>query len=159
MNKIKAIVSDFSRVILFPKDTTYGGSLNELHQKLSKNLGYNILDYFYLNQELLDFYKSFQDDMGVYVFTSENIQEDPNLTSYLEPAITYMYSAREMGVNKQEVEAYVKMAGNLGYKPEEVLYIDDSAENIKIVANAGMKVIQYTGNQDLFSKIEKELQR
>ena len=156
---IKAIVSDFSRVILFPKDTIYGGSLNELHQKLSKNPGYNILDYFYLNQELLDFYKSFRDDVGVYVFTSEVIQEDSSLTLYLEPALVYMYSAQEMGVNKKEAEAYVKMSENLGFDPKEVLYIDDSEENIKAATNAGMKAIRYTSNQDLFSKIKKELQR
>jgi hypothetical protein len=35
---IKAIVSDFSRVLLFPKDKNYQDSLNALHKQLSQNL-------------------------------------------------------------------------------------------------------------------------
>ena len=53
---IKAILSDFARVILFPKDENYKSRLDILEKKLKRNLGnYNVFDYFRLNQEILVF--------------------------------------------------------------------------------------------------------
>jgi len=72
---IKAIVSDFSRVLLFPKDKSYQGSLNALHKELSEKPSYNALDFFELNVGLLDFYKSLKDRIPVYIFTSDVIQD------------------------------------------------------------------------------------
>ena len=52
---IKVILSDFARVILFPKDKSYPGRLDELQAKLNnQSEGHNFFDYFELNQELLD---------------------------------------------------------------------------------------------------------
>jgi hypothetical protein len=53
---IKAIVFDFSRVLLFAKDPGYKDDLNPLHRKLlEQDASYPFLDYFYLNQELLHY--------------------------------------------------------------------------------------------------------
>lgn len=80
---IKAIVSDFSRVLLFPKDKTYQDSLNILHKELSQKPNYNVLDYFELNIKLLDFYKSLKDKTPVYIFSSDAIQDASEFQPYL----------------------------------------------------------------------------
>jgi len=53
-----ALLSDFSRVLLRPKDKAYTGGLNALHKRLLAELRgtYSIFDHYELNEELLDFY-------------------------------------------------------------------------------------------------------
>jgi HAD superfamily hydrolase (TIGR01549 family) len=154
---IKAIVSDFSRVLLFPKDKTYQGSLNALHKKFSINNDYNILDYFELNTELLDYYKTLTPSINLYILTSDTIQDDPVLQQYLNPIFKTIYSASKMNVDKKNPEAYKKICIDLNLLPEEVLYVDDSEENSKAAESAGLQIIQYNNNLDLFENISKNL--
>ena len=76
---IRAIVFDFSRVLLFPKDSGYTGSLNERHRELSKRGDYKLLEHFSLNEELLSYLDKIKGRYDLYVFTSETIQDSPEL--------------------------------------------------------------------------------
>ncbi len=52
-SKIQTFLFDFSRVLIFPKDKNYQGSLNELYRQHHEQPGYNIFSEFELNDELL----------------------------------------------------------------------------------------------------------
>jgi hypothetical protein len=71
---VKVIISDFSRVLLFPVDKGYLGSLNSLNNELLKSdSNYDFTHHFTLNIELLCYYQTL--GMPVYIFTSVRIQE------------------------------------------------------------------------------------
>lgn len=154
---IKAIVSDFSRVLLFPKDTSHQGGLNVLHKKLSQNPEYNPLDHFELNMELLDFYRSLKEKYPLYIFTKDSIQEAPEFQKYLQPVFEKIFSASKMNTSKKDPEAYRKIAADLDLNPETILYIDDSAENIEAANKANLHSIQYQTNEVLFTEVKKLL--
>jgi HAD superfamily hydrolase (TIGR01549 family) len=154
---IKALVSDFSRVLLFPKDNDYQGSLNELHKKLSSENNYNPLDHFLLNNELLQYCASLRSKVDLYLFTSDVIQDAPAFQNSLRPIFDKTYSASKMNTRKDNPNAYRQIVDDLKISPEEVLYIDDNAKNIEAAANAGLLTIHYRDNQDLQTRIQKIL--
>lgn len=154
---IKAIISDFSRVIIFPKDKSYEGGLNNLYREIFQKPNYNMFDYFELNSELLDFYKSLKNRIALYIFTSETIQEDLQLKLYLKPIFDNVYSAIKIGLNKDNSESYQKILSTINLKPEEVIYIDDNSKNIQAAKEMNINVIQYANNEDLFLKIKDYL--
>lgn len=155
---IKAIVSDFSRVVLFPKDKKYAGTLNQLHKDLSLQSNYKPLDYFDLNNELLDYYRSLKDKLKLYIFTSDVIQEAPEFQPFLQPIFNRVFSASKMNTNKKDPEAYKKIIADLNLLPTDILYIDDNTENINAAANTGLHTILYQNNQQLFREIIKEIE-
>lgn len=154
---IKAIVSDFSRVLLFPKDKTYLGSLNTLHKEQSEKIGYNPLNYFELNQELLNLYASLKDKYPIYIFTSDSIQNAAEFQPYLKPVFKEIVSAKELKTDKKLSDAYRIVAKNIGFTPDEILYIDDSLENIKSAKNAGCNTLLYSDYEILLNKLRETL--
>lgn len=154
---IKAIVSDFSRVLLFPKDKNYLDSLNALHKELSQKSGYNALDHFELNIALLNFYKSLDSKTPVYIFTSDTIQDAPEFQPYLQPVFNEVLSAKKMSTDKKIPNAYKLVAAHLGLSPDEILYIDDAPENIQAAKTAGLNTFLYAGYEKLVTQIAEAL--
>ncbi len=154
---IKAIVSDFSRVILFPKDSSYEGSLNSLHKEKSQLSSYNPLDHFELNTELLDFYRSQKEKVNLYIFTTDSIQDAPEFKPFLEPIFTKIFSALKMDMSKKDPESYRLIAKDLGLDPSEIIYIDDALENIEAAKISGFKTILYSSGTQTFQEVSENL--
>ena len=154
---ITAILSDFSRVLLFPKDTSYTGSLNELHRNLLEKEGYNILDYFALNTELLTFYKNIQDKVDLYIFTSETIQDDPNVQPFITPLFKEVYSAQKLGLDKKDPTSYESIANDIGKSVDEIIFLDDSSTNVEAAKEAGMHALLYQTNSQAIEDVTKLL--
>jgi HAD superfamily hydrolase (TIGR01509 family) len=133
---IKAIISDFTGVIL-----------------LSKKLGGTSL-----NQELLDLYGSLKDRVDLYVFTALPMKNNKELQQYLQPIFKKIYSASEDGLDKRNSSSYLAIAQDIGLLPEEILYIDDSEENVKTASGANFKTIHYIDNQTVLQRINEFLQ-
>ncbi|HEU4966676.1 MAG TPA: HAD-IA family hydrolase [Candidatus Saccharimonadales bacterium] len=153
---IQAIVTDFSRVLLFPADTSYTDSLNALNRKLEEeNPNYDFWHYFKLNDELLGFYGSLS--VPIYLFTSDAIQEHPAIRDILAVKIKKVISAKVLGVNKTDADAYVAVAEQLQIIPEQLLYVDDAPENISAARNAGYTAILYQSNQETISAVDAAL--
>lgn len=149
----KAILFDFSRVLLFPIDDGYFGSLNELHKQNLSDPNYSIVGHFKLNTDLLDYLKTVQ--VPLYILTSETIQDAPEFQEYLTP-FKKIYSAQKLGMNKKEVEVYKFIANDLGLETNEILFIDDSAENVKAAHEIGLKTIQYQSNEQVLKELSHE---
>ncbi len=150
---IKAIVSDFSRVLLFPKDRNYLASLNVLHKELSQKPDYNALDHFELNIELLNFYKSLKDKTPIYIFTSDSIQDAVEFQPYLQPVFKDILSAKKMDTDKKISAAYKLVATHLNLNVNEILYIDDAIENIMAAKKAGLNTLLYENFQKLTNQM------
>lgn len=143
---IKAFVSDFSRVLLSPKDDSYTEGLNALHKKLSAGGDYDFWSYFRLNQDLLAFYKTIGEHIDVYMFTTEYIQEHPALQSELSSVFKKVFSGARLGLKKVDAQSYRFIAKEVGLNPKEILYIDDKQANLDAAKEAGMVVVRYESN-------------
>src|SRR5579862_1388840 len=138
----KAIIFDFSRVLLFPRDKTYKGSLNELHKNYINKPDYKVFDLFELNIELLTFLDKIMHKAKLYILTTDIIQDSPEFEKYLKPKFQKIFSASKMTLSKKESKIYHEIANSLGLNPENVLIIDDSIDNLKAAREAGMEIIQ-----------------
>ena len=154
----KALVSDFSRVILLPVDGTYTGGLNPLHRTLSEQGPYDFFAYFKLNTELLDFYKSIVTLLPLYVLTEGTIQEHPALQEHLQGIFREIFSCSRLGKKKDDPDSYRWIAEHIGVAPHEILYIDDLASNIDTARKAGMIGIQHISNEDVIRQIQAAMQ-
>ena len=154
---IKALISDFSRVLLFPVDPQYTGGLNALHQQLSESGDYGFWEHFQLNRALLEFYRSLGERVGVYMFTSEHIQEHQALQPELEGVFRKVLSGALIGLKKTDAESYTSIARTIGLHPSEVLYVDDNEANCGAARRAGMAATHYESNEQTMSAIKQQL--
>lgn len=154
---IKALVSDFSRVIIFPKQDDYRGGLNLLHKISFQKPGYSALQQFRLNHELLKYYQSLKRQCILAIFTSGTVQDSPEFRQHLDPVFQRVFSAPKLGLEKADPKAYEKIAGLLGVRPAEILFVDDSDTNIAAARIAGCQTITYQNNDDLFQKLQDAL--
>ena len=152
-----ALLSDFSRVLLVPRDRAYIGGLNALHKRLLAELKgtYQILDYYELNEELLDFYKSLKAKYPVNLFTTDIIQNHPEIRARLKPVFDYIFAANDLGLSKKDPQAYIFIANKLHLDPHEIVYVDDQLTNVEAANKAGLTAFQYDNdNQEMIAKIK-----
>lgn len=155
---IKAIISDFSRTLLFPKDKTYEGSLNQLYKELKEKDGFKFFDYFEWNQLLEEFYEKLllEKKIDVYIFTTEKIQEDPEVYPYTQRIFSDVFTVEDTNnLTKDNSEAYELLTDKLELRPEEILFIDDSENNLTAARSAGLNVIQYKNLPRLINDFSK----
>ena len=152
---IDTIVSDFSKVCLFAKDPSYSGGLNALNNRLmAEDPKYPFLDFFVVNEALLEYYRQLNRVMPIYMFTSETIQNHPALEPRLKSVFRGLFSAQELNLSKRDDKAYLSIVEMVGSRPGEVLYIDDKASNLEAAARAGLGTVLYTTNEELIRELD-----
>lgn len=155
---ITTILSDFSRVILNPKDKNYTGTLNELHKDLSeKNIDYSFFNYFEFNDEILNLYRQLKAKYSINVFTTGTIQNRPEIKQVIDPIFEHIYSAKDYGLDKKKPEAYLYIAKKLNNKPNEIIFIDDQLVNIFAAKKAGLHTINYLNFKEMVIILKKYL--
>ena len=152
---ITTLFFDFSYTLLFPKDPKYNDSLNKLYKKLKSNEDFKIYEYYHLNGEVLEFLKTIKDKFNLYIFTSGSIQEDSEIDKLLSPIFKEIFTASKLGISKIDPNSYLTLAKQLNIPPEETLFIDDTEENVNTAKQAGLNVILYKSNSDLFTKLKE----
>lgn len=150
---IKTLLFDFSRVLLHPTDKTFSGSLNQLHRELKDNESYYLFNYFELNEELLEFLKTLKGKFELCIFTTDIIQNDPLIREKIDPIFSKIFSANELGITKKDPESYKFIAEDLGKKPEEIFFTDDTERNIGAAEEAGFKTLLYLNNKELINAL------
>lgn len=154
---IDTLLSDFSRVLLFPKEEHYTGQLNELYRKLLQQKEFHFFDHYRLNEELLGLYSGLKSSYSVNIFTTDIIQNDLAVRKIIEPIFHKIYVASEMGLSKKDPSAYIYIAKDLGREPKDILFIDDSLSNIEAAEEAGFHTVQFIANVQAIGKIEELL--
>jgi len=151
---IRAIISDVSYVLLFPKNKGYKGILNRFHEQIKKEENFSFFDFFELNTELLNFYKSIKNKVDLVIYTSDFIQDDPAVRKYFEKVFSKIYSAKKMNTSKNKIEGYKEIVSELGIPANEIVFIDDDKGNLKTGEEVGLKVIYYKNNLELFEELK-----
>ncbi len=140
---IKAIIFDLSRTLLFPRDSNYKGELNAFHSEHKKEPDYQFLDHFKLNDELLTYLRGIKSMCNLYIFTSGSIQNAPEIKPSLDKIFKKIYSSEDMGLGKKDPEAYSFIAKDIGVRPSEILFVDDSKDNLQAAKQADLEVGHY----------------
>lgn len=151
---MKSLLFDLARVLLFPKDKNYLGTLNGLHAKLSQNPKYKFLDNFKFNEELLSYLKTLASSTQIHIFTSKNIQETPEVKARLKGIFKQVFSAASLGMQKADPDVYKLIAKKLNLKPSQIVFVDDAEKNVSAARQAGLTAIHYTSNKKLFSSLK-----
>lgn len=153
----RAIIFDFSKVLLFPKDPEYSGSLNGLNAKLIEEHGedYPFFDHFRVNDELLEFMASLNCETDVYIFTTDSIQDRSELKILLKGKIKDIFKAGDLGIAKNTGEAYQIIAQKIGAETHELIYVDDMLENVNAADSVGVRAFLYLNNSDVIRNISR----
>lgn len=153
MSNFKVLLSDFSQVILFPKDLSYQGSLNDLFKAEGHSVSFFHL--YTVNQELLDFYQQLKDKHGlrIVMFTTGTVQNNPEVQPLLTPVFEKIFTAATLPYTKKEAAAYTLIAQELGVDPAEVVFIDDSMSNIFAAREAGLTALQFRSTSQAKAEI------
>ncbi len=149
---VKILLFDFSRVLLFPTDDLYTGSLNNLYKEKKNESGFIFTNYFKLNDEILIDLKK-HSDRRLVIFTSETIQDAPEIKDKVHEVFDTVISAIDLGKGKKDPGAYTEISIKLGASPSEILFIDDSNENLIAASHAGLTTYKYINNDELIRKL------
>lgn len=153
---IRAIVFDFCRVFLFPKNDGYFGELNALHKELSKDINYNFSDHFVFNHDLLSFIKDNQIDVNfsLHILTSGHIQETVECQRFINGYFKKIFSCSDLDLSKKTPSSYSMIADDLNLNPSEILFVDDSRDNTVAAETAGLYTITFRNNMQFETEIE-----
>jgi FMN phosphatase YigB (HAD superfamily) len=151
---ITSILSDFSKVVLNPKDKNYTGTLNGLYRELkNKGISFDFFDYFELNNQLLDLYIQLKSKYTVNLFTTGSIQNAPEIKERVNSVFEHIFSAEELGLDKKSTNSYKVIAEKIKTPTNQILYIDDQPENVDAAKKAGMETLLYEDYQKLYDKV------
>lgn len=153
--QLKALVIDFSRVLIFANAAV--SSLNHHHDVLELQPGYRVLDHFQLNIELLDYLRELGKRLPVYLFSDGRLHTLPEISPSLDGIFKKIMTAKEVGYKKSEAEAFLGLAYRLGYAPQELLFVDDQAANIAAAKSAGFAAHRYIANSELIDFLRDTL--
>jgi HAD superfamily hydrolase (TIGR01509 family) len=154
---ITHIVSDFSRVLLFPRDRSTVEKLNTMIKRVRLEENYSFFDYFDLNDELLRFYQSLQPAVQTVIFTSGEIQEETEVKSRIAGIVKYVFSAQYHQRSKETVSSYAWLAEQLQTTSQQMLFVDDSSVNIAAAKQAGVRTVQFLNTEQTIVTMRKSL--
>ena len=156
---IKCIVSDLSFILLFPKDKEYQGTLNGLYRQLIEEKGsFDFYDYFEINDELFEYLKLIRKQYPLYIYTTGIVQEDPAIYPLLLSIFQASYSVQQLDLPKDQVSSYTSLATIIEFKPSEILYIDDSQDNITRAQEANFNTIHFQNTEQALQEFSEHLQ-
>lgn len=151
----KILISDFSRVLLFPKDEIYRSGLNKLYGQTSVNGG-KFEDYFVLNEDLL---KELEElDLDKYVFTTGTVQDAPEIKNRISTVFKKVFNVPMIGYIKTDGNAYLKLCSEIGVEPNQAMFIDDTQANVVAAKTAGLHAVVYENNDQVLGEITKWLE-
>lgn len=152
---IKAIIFDFSRTLLFPVDRDYKESLNDLYKSVKDSYNFKFFDYFYFNKELLEFAGKIRNNLRTYIFTTDSIQEDLQIKDVIDKHFIKVFSAKDIHLDKNDIKSYQFIISELGFKPDEIVFVDDSDENVQTAKKAGINTIKYAEFDKFIQRLQE----
>jgi FMN phosphatase YigB (HAD superfamily) len=141
----KTLIIDFSRVLLFSYADT--DSLNALHSQLSRqDPAYDILDHFYLNQELFDFLAKARSDVRICLFSDGALHLISPIRGSVEAVVDTVVTAEQLGHKKTDPEAYRKLLKLLDIPAKDAVFLDDKQSNVEAAKSVGIQVVHFENN-------------
>lgn len=150
---IDTIIFDFAGVILNPIQDSTVDEVTEIHKEIFPKDPYYFANHFEINDALLDFLKTQKEKFKFVIFTSMMLKDEPELREKVDEIFTKIYSAAELQMRKNDPESFKFILKDLNINPDEVLFIDDSEDNIESAESLGIKTLLYKNNQEVIELI------
>jgi len=108
------------------------------------------------NKELLDYAKSLRETYKVSILT--NVSKETLLRFFTTDELQNMFDdvviSSEVGLVKPDPEIFALAARRLALRPEECIFIDDTAINCLAAAQSGIQSVAYLGNKHTIKTIK-----
>ena len=86
--------------------------------------------------------------LPLYCFTNTNAEHQATWQArygHCLTPFTKVYVSSEIGRRKPDAAAFAWVADDMGLRPADILFLDDSRENIRGAAAAGLQAVHVTG--------------
>lgn len=104
-----------------------------------------------LNFELLDFLRKLKGKYKLAILTSSYYAvNDSKIKKELDKVFSQFFFTKDMGLSKEDEQCYLQVAGKLGVKPSEILFVDDWRSRVKAAREAGFQAVLFDKNQKFF---------
>jgi putative hydrolase of the HAD superfamily len=93
-----------------------------------------------------------QDRVPVYAFSNSNAAHQRVWSKQFEDALTpfrKVFVSSEMGLRKPERESFERISREIGVPLENILFFDDTLENVEGARRAGLQAVHVKGPQDV----------
>ena len=107
-----------------------------------------IMDKIYYYKDVVEFEHSLKDKCYIGILSNlvildeERINKQLNLSMY-----DYVFLSYKFGLKKPNKDIYEEVMKNIEFKPEEILFIDDSEKNIETAKSMGWNTLMATGKE------------
>ncbi len=125
-----------------------------------KELREEILKRFALRTKMINLVKKLKSFGLVTAILSDqtNWLDDINQKQPFYHHFDYIFNSFTLKKSKKDPSIFRDACYAIGFKPEEVLFVDDNIENIKRALSAGLKVVHFK-NMDDFERELKKIKR
>ena len=96
---------------------------------------------------------------AVFSTLAKSRPDKPEIAERLVEVFEVVFSAEKLRISKRDSGSYLKVAGLMGKKPEEVVFVDDNLINVEAARSAGMQGIVYKGVEDFKANLMRILQQ
>lgn len=126
---IKFILFDFYNVLYFPREER-------------------------VNEELVEFLQVHNAQFGFGLLSAVNIDLEQWLTTHkLKKYFQFVKTTQQLEMSKIEPDVYEMVANSFELKPDQVLFVDDLADNVVAAKKAGLQTVLYKPNQSFATQI------
>ena len=122
-----------------------------------KDLREEVLRRLKLRPEMMEVVKKIKSSGFIVAILSDqtNWLDDLNQRTPFYQHFDHVFNSFYLKKTKRDPSLFRDICVQLGLKPEEILFVDDSPDNIKRAASEGLKTIHFKG----VSEFEKEIQK
>jgi putative hydrolase of the HAD superfamily len=128
---IKFILLDFYNVLYFPREER-------------------------INEELIEFLQTHNAQFGFGLLSAVNIDLEDWLSAHqLKKYFQFAKTTMQLEMSKTDPGIYEMVTNSFDLKPDEILFVDDLAENISAAKQAGLQTMLYKPNPSFTVQIRE----
>ena len=107
-----------------------------------------IMDKIYYYKDVVEFEHSLKDKCYIGILSNLVILDEKRINKQLNLSIyDYVFLSFKLGLKKPNRDIYEEVMKNIDFKPEEILFIDDSEKNIETAKSMGWNTLIATGKE------------
>lgn len=111
-------------------------------------------------QDVLVLIRQLAGELPVYCFTNSNPEHESVWGSEFREELSVfraIFNSSTIGLRKPDIEAYLNTSYRMGTSPTQVLFLDDSSENVRGAIECGMQAIHVPRKTDTIEVLSELL--
>lgn len=130
--------------------TGISGSDAELREEILKR--------FILRSEMIQFVEKIKPLFVIAILSDQtNWLDEINQETPFYHHFNYIFNSFRLKKSKKDPTIFKDVCSEMGFKPEEILFVDDNIENVKQASSNGLQTIHFKGILNFKKEIEKYL--